>query len=81
MHDIPDHITDSSPHTDKPEADPDAAYDEERQRRIDAVTRLVSDLNIMIASIAKTNSFDKIDMDRLLKRARDQIWSSVTHDR
>ena len=69
-----DHIADSKPLADKPEADPDAAYDEARQRLVDEDQRLISDLNIMIASIAKTNSFDKIDMDRLLKRARDRIY-------
>lgn len=76
MHDTPDHITDSSPHTDKPEADENAEYDEQRQRNVDEDHRLVSDLNIMIAFIAKHNSFDKTDMDRLLKRARNRIERS-----
>lgn len=38
--------------------------------------RLVLDLNIMIAHIGDKNSFDKSDLIRLLKRARNYIHNT-----
>ena len=74
MSKMPDHITDSSPPADKPEADPDAAYDEQRQRRLDEDQRLISDLNVAIAHVSKHNSFDVLELVALLKRARNRIY-------
>jgi hypothetical protein len=75
---VQDHITDSKPLADKPEGDPDAAYDEQRQRRTDdeafADIRLVNDLNVAIAHVTKHNSFVVLELVALLKRARDRIY-------
>ena len=58
--------------------DADAVYEQWRERRSDDEARddirLINDLNMMIASVAKTNAFDKRDMENLLKRARDRIY-------